>query len=594
MKRYISKGFSNRLDEVSGAKTTISISRRRFLAQTGAIAANAVWLPVFKLRPGSVRATCPAPPNFPASIDLYQQAYENWANEIRVEGLWTCAPRTPDDVVTVANWAYSNGYRMRPCGYMHNWSPLTVTPGTTCQTKVVLVDMTRHLTAMQIVPAPSATVNVQTGASMEALLGYLEQTGYGVTSAPAPGDLSVGGVLAIDGHVAAFPAQGATRLPGHTCGSLSNLVVSIRAVVWDQAQGQYTLRNFDRSDPNCKAFLTHAGRAFLTDVTLRVGPNYNLRCVSYVDIPASELFAAPGAGATRAFASFLESAGRVEAILFPFTTCPWLKVWSVCPTKPLLSRRVTSPYNYPFSDSIPEEVAILANRIVQGEDYLAPLLGLTAYNLTAAGLIATLSRDIWGRSKNLLLYIKPTTLRGTTNGYAILTRRAEIQRVVSEFVSFYQSRLAAYQSQNRYPINLSLEIRVTGLDQPGDVGIENAEPPVLSAICPRPDHPEWNVAVWVNLLTLPGTPYSNQFYREIETWILQNYSGAYATVRPEWSKGWAYTNDAAWEDSAMLNTTIPNIYRAGPGPGWDWAVSKFDAFDPHRIFTNPFLDTVFQ
>ncbi|HEX2491199.1 MAG TPA: cholesterol oxidase substrate-binding domain-containing protein, partial [Blastocatellia bacterium] len=290
----------------------------------------------------------------------------------------------------------------------------------------------------------------------------------------------------------------------------------------------------------------------------------------------------------------VESAGRVEAILFPFTTHPWLKVWSVSPTKPLLSRKVTSPYNYPFSDIIPEEVAILADRIVQGEGSLTPLLGLTAYNLTAAGLTATLSKDIWGRSKNLLLYIRPTTLRGTTNGYAILTRRGDIQRVVSEIVSVYQSRLAAYQSQGRYPINLSLEIRVTGLDQPGDVGVEYAEAPVLSAICPRPDHPEWNVAVWVNILTLPGTPYSDQFYREMETWILENYSGAYATVRPEWSKGWAYTNDAAWAETTMLSTTIPNIYRAGPGPGWDWAVSTLDAFDPHRVFSNPFIDALFQ
>ncbi|HKQ75777.1 MAG TPA: cholesterol oxidase substrate-binding domain-containing protein [Blastocatellia bacterium] len=594
MKCFFNKCNSSRLDEPAGAKTTISTSRRRFLAQTGAIAANAVWLPVFKLRPGNAQTTCPAPPNFPPSIELYQQVYENWANEIRVEDLWTCAPMTPADVVTIANWAFSNGYRIRPHGYMHNWSPLTVTPETTCQTKVVLVDMTQHLTAMRIVPGPSASVNVQTGASMEELLGYLEQAGYGVTAAPAPGDLSVGGVLAINGHGAAVPAQGETRLPGHTYGSLSNLIVSVKAVVWDQSQGQYALRTFDRSDSNCKAFLTHAGRGFITEVTLRVGPNYNLRCVSQVGIPASELFAAPGDGAAHTFASFVESAGRVEAIWFPFTTHPWLKVWSVSPTKPLLSRKVTSPYNYPFSDIIPEEVAILADRIVRGEGSLTPLLGLTAYNLTAAGLIATLSRDIWGQSKNLLLYIRPTTLRGTTNGYAILTRRSDIQRVVSEFVSFYKSRLAAYQSLDRYPINLSLEIRVTGLDQPGDVGVENAEAPVLSAISPRPDHPEWNVAVWVNLLTLPGTPYSNQFYREMETWILHNYSGNYATVRPEWSKGWAYTNDAAWANSAMLNMTIPNLYRAGTGPVWDWAISTLDAFDPHHVFSNPFLDAIFQ
>lgn len=594
MKRYFSKLRSWVRDKTTGSTgKNQSHSRRRFLAQSGAIAVNAVWLPVFKLRPGSVYATCPAPPNFPPSIELYQQVYENWSNEIMAEDLWTCAPRAPADVVTVANWAYASGYKMRPRGYTHNWSPLTVTPGTTCQAKVVLVDMTRHLTAMQIVPSPSATVNVQTGASMEALLGHLEQAGYGVTATPAPGGLSVGGVLAIDGHGTAVPAQGETRLPGHTYGSLSNRIVSLRAVVWGQAQGQYALRKFGRSDSRCKAFLTHVGRAFLTDVTLRVGANSNLRCVSRVDIPASEVFAAPGAGASRTLANFVESAGRVEAILFPFTTHPWLKVWSVSPTKPLLSREVTAPYNYPFSDNFPEEVALLADRIVRGEGALTPLFGQTIYTATAAGLILSLSGDIWGWSKNLLLYVKPTTLRVANNGYAIITRRSDIQRVVSEFVTSYQSRLAAYQSQGRYPINLGMEIRVTGLDQPGDAGVAHAEAPVLSAVGPRPDHPEWDVAVWVTLLTFPGTPSSNQFYREMETWILQNYSGAYATVRPEWAKGWAYTNDAAWADTSMLGTTIPNIYRAGPGPGWDWAVSTFNAFDPHRVFSNPFLDTLF-
>jgi cholesterol oxidase-like protein len=114
--------------------------------------------------------------------------------------------------------------------------------------------------------------------------------------------------------------------------------------------------------------------------------------------------------------------------------------------------------------NISEELAILAGRIVQGEGALTPFFGQTAYNVTAAGLIASLSGDNWGRSKNLLLCVKPTTLRGTTNGYAILTRRGDIQRVVSEFFSFYQSRHAAYQAQDRYPINLSREIRITGLD----------------------------------------------------------------------------------------------------------------------------------
>jgi hypothetical protein len=65
----------------------------------------------------------------------------------------------------------------------------------------------------------------------------------------------------------------------------------------------------------------------------------------------------------RTFADFLDRYGRAEAIWFAFTDKPWLKVWSIEPTRPLSSRAVTEPYNYPFSDNIPEPLARLVGRI---------------------------------------------------------------------------------------------------------------------------------------------------------------------------------------------------------------------------------------
>ena len=47
-----------------------------------------------------------------------------------------------------------------------------------------------------------------------------------------------------------------------------------------------------------------------------------------------------------------------------------------------------------------------------------------------------MSADLWGPSKNTLLYLKPTTLRVHANGYAVLTSRDRVQRVVSEFAAF--------------------------------------------------------------------------------------------------------------------------------------------------------------
>ncbi len=90
-------------------------SRRAFVA--GAAAAGALaWIPVFRVSPASAQATSAAPPNFPSSIPLYQQAYQNWADMIVIDSVWTCAPASANDVVTLANWAYANGYRLPAAG----------------------------------------------------------------------------------------------------------------------------------------------------------------------------------------------------------------------------------------------------------------------------------------------------------------------------------------------------------------------------------------------------------------------------------------------------------------------------------------------
>ena len=233
------------------------------------LGAGVLWSPSSRLSAADAAGACAVRPNFPAFIELYRQAFENWSADIRVDDVWTCAPQTPADVVSLANWAHAHGYTLRPRGHMHNWSPLTVAPQSTCEeTRVVLVDTTRHLTAMEMVSASPAAVRVQAGAAMEVLLTFLEQAGYGLMATPAPGDLTIGGVLAIDAHGTAVPARGETRVPGHTYGTLSNLVLSLTAVVWDNAQRRYILRSFDRAEPEMQrparppgAILGHRGDA---------------------------------------------------------------------------------------------------------------------------------------------------------------------------------------------------------------------------------------------------------------------------------------------------------------------------------------------
>lgn len=562
---------------------TDDFSRRGFLRTATALAA------VPALLPADPAVAAQELPDFPTDVALYRSAYRNWVGEITADGLWACAPTGPDQVVAVVDWAWRQGWKVRARGASHGWSPLTITQGTPSDAPVLLVDTAAHLTGLSL-ESPTS-VRVGAGVTLEALLTYLEEHGLGVTAAPAPGNLTLGGALAIDAHGTAVPARGEQRLTGHTYGSLSNLVLSLTAVVWDEARGAYVLRTYHRAEADCAALLTHLGRCLVTEVVLRVGANTNLRCVSRTDIPAGELFAAPGAGG-RTLASFLDRAGRVEAIWFAFTEFPWLKVWSVSPTRPLTSRHVTTPYNYPFSDNVPRPVAELVGRMVSdGAWYLAPVLGNAQYDVAALGLVATLSADIWGPSKNTLLYLRPTTLRIATNGYAVLTGRAQVQRVVAEFTAFYRQRLRAYAARGRFPVNGSVEVRVTGLDDPADAGPAGARTPLLSALRPHGDRPEWDTAVWLNILTLPGTPDAEAFLREIERFLLRTFDGGYALTRVEWSKGWAYTDEAAWSDDDVLGAVVPGSFGEDV---WGQASGVLDRLDAHGVYGNAFLDRLFR
>jgi FAD/FMN-containing dehydrogenase len=583
----------NQPDSIADLSGHRGLSRRQFLAASAGAAALGVfeWTPIFQVPASSAQSTLTRPPKFPSTIPLYQQAFQNWSGEIVLENAWTCAPGSAADVVTLANWAYPVGYEIRARGMMHNWSPLVI-PVDSNGANLVLADTTRSLTAVSIDTSGSpSTVTAQTGVTMDVLLQDLENAGLGLTAHPAPGDVTIGGVLAIDGHGTAIPAQGETIIPGHTYGSVSNLILSLTAVVWSSAQSRYVLQTFDRSDAAIQPLLAHLGRSFVTEVTLQVGANTRLRCQSFTDVPASALFGEPGSS-SQTFASYVQRSGRVETIWFPSTSAPWLKVWTVSPEKPLSSRQVDAPYNYVFADVIPKTLSTLIQDILDGDVAITPTFGQAELDIVTAGLLGTLTSDIWGWAKDLLLYVKPSTLRVTANGYAVLTKQASIQQVIFDFTTYYQSQVATYQAQGDYPMNGPVEIRVTGLDVPGDVEIASATSPQLSALRTRPDQPQWDVAVWFDILTLPGTPLSDQFYRDIEQWMFSHYTGSYAAVRPEWSKGWAYTDTAAWSDPTMLGTTIPNAVNAGQSAGdnWNSALATLDAYDPHRVFSNAFLN----
>ena len=574
-------------------------SRRAFLAGAGAATAGAVavttgalgWTPVFRATPANALTTAAPPPNFPASIPVYQQAYQNWSGAIVIENVWTCAPASDQDVVTLANWAYANGYRLRAKGMSHGWSPILLPNGNT-GAGYVLLDTTQHLTSTSV---GTNQVTAQTGVTMDALTSTLAASNYGFAAIPAPGDITLGGTLAINAHGSAIPANGETKQSGWTYGSMSNLILSLTAVVWDNASSQYTLKTFQRSDPDIRPFLAHLGRTFVTEVTLQVAANYNLRCQSWFDVSASTLFAPPSSAGSSSFASYVDGSGRLEVIWFPFTGDPWLKVWSISPSKPFFSKQVTSPYNYTFTYGISSSENTFFGQVVQGDTAGTPAFEETAISLVGSGLIATGTWDIWGQSQNVLRYVLPDTARIVEAGFAILTSRNSIQQVVSDFYAQYTSVLNSFAANGQYPMNGPVEIRVTGLDHPSDVLTAGAQQPILSSVRPRPDHPEWDVVVWLDMGTLPVTPGYSQFYAEMEAWIWGHYTGSYATVRPEWSKAWACTSTAPWTNSGILASNIPAAVSAGQASddGWTTATAILSRYDPNKVFSSPFLDTLF-
>ncbi len=567
------------------------LTRRALIGRGAAAFATFSMVPAFRVEPAAAAPGCSPPRGFPASIELCQQAFTNWAQEIVVEPLWSCAPRNAQEVLRVVNWAAGAGYRVRPRGQMHGWSPLAVASGMSCRSKVIMVDTT-HLDQISLVSKNPAIIRAGAGALMEDFLGFASERGLGVTAAPAPGDITIGGALAIDAHGTAIPARGEERLDGHTFGTLSNLVTALTAIVWNRRKRHYVLRRFERSDREIGPLLAHVGRAFVTSVEMRVGRDRNLRCVSYTDITVDELFARPGTAGpgTRTFDSFLREAGRAEAIWYPFTTEVWLKVWSVRDRKPAGSRAVDGPYNYAFSDNLSIEVNDATKQMLLNDPSITPSFGQLQLNATRAGLASGNAVDIWGKSKNLLLYVKPSTLRVTANGYAVHCRRRDVQRVISEFTNYHQQHMDEYRARGSFPSNMPVEIRVTGLDHPAHCGVRGASPVSLSAVRPRPDRPELNVAVWFDILTIPGTRDLNRFYRETENWIYRNYS-PYAVVRPEWSKGWGYGPEGAWTDPVMFRRRVPASFRqrGARRSTWQGDVAKLDSLDPYRLFTSPLV-----
>ena len=524
---------------------------------------------------------------------------------------------------------------MRPRGILHGWSPLSLPTAPIEQAKVLLVDLTKGLWQTTFLPASgglSNRVKVGAGATLLQLLQFLEAQqggkgaapGYSFPHTPAPGNLTLGGVLAIGAHGTAVRTPAQDDMPA-SYGSMSNQVLAFTAVCTDPSSpnpDEYVVRSFERGETDAKALLVNLGRTLVLDATLQVIDNYNLRCESRTDVSAETLFAVPTAAQPvppNSFADFFNQTGRVEIIWFPFSwkpptllnepVNPWLHIWTNSPEKPAEPTiAVNTPYNYPFADNVPQWVQQMLPTLLKTPG-VTPLFGWTSAKITADGLKGEsmfgqnypVSSDIWGPSKNTLLYVQDSTLRVMANGYAIHVNKSDVQKAVAAFASQYRSMLEKYgnDGEGEYPINSPLEIRVTGLDNPTEVHLppgQIAGSPSLSATIMDAEDVQnrWDVALWFDVLTIPGTPNADTFYVELEQWLLTYFSdatdGVAGRVIPEWSKGFAYDqNNGPWTDAGFLEHVRHTF-----GDDWGYALTTLAKYDKSNLFSSPFLDQLFQ
>jgi hypothetical protein len=609
------------------------------------------------------------PDDFP-QITAARLFYANWDCSTLANHVLTCEPKNEEELLTAVNWAALNKWTVRPVGIKHNWSPITIVsqgPDKDLD-KVLLITLMPHMNkVLEVKPAEGdhpAFARVQLGCNQVNFLTALQQAkggngdiGFGLTHTPAPDSITVGGMLAIDGHGTAVPTEEeAKHINPNTAtyGSYSNRMLACRAVVYDEATQKYVIREFKRANgTEIAPFLAHVGRAFLTEATLQVEPNYYMRCQSFMNIDWKDMFPAPvdpKHPQEHSMAWHLRHSGRAEAIWFPFTDNPWLKVWTVTDGhKPKDSRKVDQVCNYPFSDDLGENItkyfrsfvgadddkkdhlikkileeqekalgdqAALATKKSQGPAIckwfndvvtdvtdttievfggprMTPVINKLVWTRVMTGLVATDSDDIWGPSKNTLIYVKDSTLRVTANGYAVMTNIDNVQQCMYVFVQIYKALMEKYAKQGKYPIACPLEIRVTGLDDPTPIGGPKAPAcsPPLSALCVDEEAKKnnWNACLWLDVLSLPGATHSNDFYAEMEEQMMANpsYNGTNGRIRPEWSKGWGYTKEGPWRSATFRAHTRKTM------PEWDATIEALDKHDAKKIFTNPWMTDFF-
>jgi hypothetical protein len=531
--------------------------------------------------------------------------FEDWSEYTAVANVAYVVPETAEDVVVVCNTAVKIGYTVRALGHSHNWSPLIVRPPAPPVPKVVLVDTSKLNSMSAGVVDGQATFG--TGTTLLAATQFLEQQnnhgasaapGYSFLNMPTVGALTLGGILAVGGHGTSVPF-GAQQEPG-LMGCLSNMIVSFKAVTTDPTNpaSPYAIREFHRADADASAFLVHLGRAFITEVTLAAVPNYYLKLTNLFPSMADVMVKPPSPPAPlpdTALASLLDAHGRVEVIWFPYQDKTWVQCNTRLPQKPT-EPLVPGPYNYEWMNGITWwESDILKAFFAEDPERVPEAMKLEVLD-AEANMDGT---TLYGTARDLEIYLTDNTLRMTSFGYVLQLPRAKVQAAAYGFYKGLTTLLDSYAKKTppQYPVNGAVEIRCTTIDLQAELAIAGAKPPALAATHSVDANDQTlDTVLWVDVLTFPDAPGSAQFFVDLENWTIKNWgAGNLGRLRPEWSKGWAYTTAGPWTNAALIKNWIPSVYNAATdGLTFAWAKQTLAKYDRANIFTNTFLDDLFS
>jgi FAD/FMN-containing dehydrogenase len=503
-----------------------------------------------------------------APLALEPRDYENWSRMIRVTGVPTATPQSDEEALALVRWAAQEGYRVRPMGAFHTWSPLAFEEAS----RVIAVDQSRMTGLIDFAydPVPAATFRAGTTLAeavraLEAIdnRGASEAPGWAWPDYPGVPDVTIGGMLAIGAHGAGIRQR---EDQPDLFGTVSNLVIGFRAIVSDG--DDYVIREFRRDEPEAAALLVHLGAAYLLSVTMRVVPNSYLG--RRVDYPDWEVAYAPtpAAGSMQAL---VEEHGRVQALWFPFTQTPLVQHFTE--EGYVEGPRVTEPLTVRLSPDLPTAFTTAFTQTLAHLPWHTPLVERAT--LREMRHLSPPDHEWHGTSGNMLLYVQHDTLRVVSLAYAVHVRAGAVQAAIHDIAHHFDQMLHDYAHAGHDPINSCLEMRVTDVDRADAVGVPGAVPALLSPGLPLGDSER---VIWIDLVTTPGMPLAWQFYAEYEAWLWERFPGS---LRPEWSKAWAVSAEGPWTDPTVLAWVREAIRPA---------VATWDALDARGVFGSPLLD----